>query len=75
MVTIGPYVESYTVRVESDSIALFVWLEATGLSGRFSDNGFLLTTPEKEVVFLSKEFINVELLERRLNVRAYDKDW
>ena len=74
-VTTGPYVESYTVSVEADNIALYVWLEATGLRGRFSDNGFLLTTQVREVVFLSREFISNKVLEESLNVRAYNKQW
>ena len=74
-VTAGPYVESYTIAVEADSIALYVWLEATGVKGRFSDNGFLLHTAIREIVFLSKEFISVEMLESVLTVRAYNKQW
>jgi len=71
----GPYVESYTITVEADNIALFVWLEATGLRGRFSDNGFILNTQVREVVFLSREFISNNLLEEALTVRAYNKPW
>ena len=36
----GPYIESYSIRVAADFPAIFVWLEAPGISGRFSDNGF-----------------------------------
>ena len=36
----GPYVESYSIKVTSDFPAIFVWLEAPGVSGRFNDNGF-----------------------------------
>ena len=36
----GPYIESYRIRVAADFPAIFVWLEAPGISGRFSDNGF-----------------------------------
>ena len=71
-VTTGPYVESYTIAVETDNIALYVWLEATGVRGRFSENGFLLNMPIREIVFLSKEFISVQMLESILNVRAYN---
>ena len=74
-VTTGPYVESYTISVESDNIALFVWLEATGLRGRFSENGFLQSTQVREVVFLSREFISSKQLEESLSVRAYNKQW
>jgi hypothetical protein len=51
--------------------ALFVWLEATGLRGRFSENGFLQPEAVKNIVFFSKEFISQELLQESLTVRAY----
>jgi hypothetical protein len=73
MVTTGPYVESYSITVSADSIALYVWLEMTGVKGRFSDNGFLLNTPTCEVVFLSQEFSSAQELAERLSVRAYNK--
>ena len=73
IVTMGPYVESYSITVSADSIALYVWLEMTGVKGRFSDNGFLLNTPTHEVVFLSQEFSSAQELGERLSVRAYNK--
>ena len=73
-VTSGPYLESYIIMVETNSIALYVWLEAVGIQGRFSDNGFTLTTPTKEVIFLSKQFISVEMLQNSLSVRSYNKN-
>ena len=36
----GPYIESYSIKVMADFPAIFVWLEAPGIPGRFSDNGF-----------------------------------
>lgn len=72
-VTTGPYVESYTIIVSADNITLYVWLEMTGVKGRFSDNGFLLNTPTREVVFLSQEFSSAQELRERLSVRAYNK--
>ena len=36
----GPYVESYSIKVAADYPAIFVWLEAPGISGRFNNNGF-----------------------------------
>ena len=55
----------------SAGAALFVWLEAVGLRGRFTENGFLQAEAVREVVFLAKEFISEELLQQRLTVRAY----
>ena len=36
----GPYIESYSIKVTADFPAIFVWLEAPGILGRFNDNGF-----------------------------------
>jgi len=53
-----------TVNIElySTSIALFVWLEAVGFSGRFSDNGFLMMKPNTSVIFYS--WTEIESLDR-----------
>ena len=83
----GPYVESYSIKVAADYPAIFVWLEAPGISGRFNNNGFhqvtfqadmsLLTifyfqiTSEQEVIFQAKEATSVAQLEDILSVRTY----
>jgi len=67
----GPYVENYEVEVSTDNLALFVWVEAIGIKGRFSDNGFHLTSPTKIITFLAKEYTSVEELEQSLQIRAY----
>jgi len=70
-ITEGPYVESYGLLVEGDHPAIFVWLEAPGLQGRFTDNGFHLTESQQEVVFLAKEVTSAEELQAAVTVRAY----
>jgi len=67
----GPYVESYSIKVRADFPAIFVWLEAAGISGRFNDNGFHQITAEQEVIFQAKEPTSVAQLEEILSVRTY----
>jgi len=67
----GPYVESYEVEVVSDKPALFVWVEAVGIKGRFNDNGFHMFALERSLLFYAKEYTSVEELELAIQVRCY----
>jgi len=42
-----------SIGLHSTAVALFVWLNADGFSGRFSDNGFLMVKPDISVMFHS----------------------
>jgi len=42
----------FSVSIEAQSPACFVWLVAKDIRGRFSENGFLLTEPSKTVCSL-----------------------
>ena len=57
--------------VESDNIALFVWLEAEGVRGRFSDNAFHMVQPSVTVIFHSKQSTSVKDLQNSLSIRSY----
>ena len=39
----------FSVSIQAQSPACFVWLVAKDVRGRFSENGFLLTEPSKSV--------------------------
>lgn len=39
----------FSVYIEAQSPACYVWLVAKDVRGRFSDNGFLLIEPSKTV--------------------------
>ncbi|XP_071100815.1 beta-mannosidase-like [Haliotis cracherodii] len=56
----------FKVAIESDHIAPFVWLDAVGISGRFSDNGFLMIEPFRTVTFTSWDPVDLETLSRSL---------
>ncbi|XP_074036619.1 beta-mannosidase [Leptinotarsa decemlineata] len=45
----------YSITIETDQIALFVWLESPVISGTFSENGFLMVNNTKTVYFNSEE--------------------
>lgn len=59
------------ISVHSTAIAPFVWLDAAGFSGYFSDNGFLMVTPDVSVVFHSwTEIKNLKQFENRLTLKT-----
>ncbi|XP_029585172.1 beta-mannosidase-like [Salmo trutta] len=41
----------YTVALKSSAVAAFVWLDVGDVPGRFSTNGFLMTTRNRTVTF------------------------
>lgn len=45
----------FEVHVTSVAISAFTWMEAVGISGHFSDNGFLMTSPDLHVTFYAWE--------------------
>ncbi|RZF43060.1 hypothetical protein LSTR_LSTR001238 [Laodelphax striatellus] len=47
--------QQFEITITTDQIALFVWLEVGSIQGRFSDNGFLMTSREKKVIFMACE--------------------
>ena len=65
--------DKFTVNIDlhSTAIALFVWLDAAGFSGRFSDNGFLMVRPDVSVKFHSWTKIkNLEQFKNSLTVQS-----
>ena len=59
------------IDLHSTAIALFVWLDIPGFSGRFSDNGFLMIRPDVTVTFHSWTKIkSIEQFENSLTVHS-----
>lgn len=52
----------------TDNIALFVWLEAGNIRGRFSENGFHMFETKKRVIFHAFEAITPDVLKDNLKV-------
>ena len=61
----------FDIELETDEIAAFVWLEAVGVSGRFSDNGFMLTEKKPNLYFYSWEpTVTADQLKNALSVTS-----
>lgn len=60
----------FTLQLSSDHIAAFVWLEAYGIRGRFSDNGFLMYSSPVNLTFFAWDDVTLESLKKSLTVRS-----
>ena len=58
----------FQIQLETDGVAVFVWLEAGDFLGYFSSNGFLMVSPTKSIDFIAQENITVEQLQEALTV-------
>ncbi|KAE8630723.1 hypothetical protein XENTR_v10000933 [Xenopus tropicalis] len=58
----------FAFHLVTSSVAPFVWLDVWDISGRFSDNGFLLAEKTKTVYFYPWQTTSVDELQRFLNV-------
>ena len=58
---------NFKLKLSTDNIALFVWLEVGNIRGRFSENGFHMFERKKEIIFHAHEGTTIELL--RNNIR------
>ncbi|XP_071518436.1 beta-mannosidase isoform X2 [Panulirus ornatus] len=69
---------TFSLNVTNDIISLFVWLEVDQ-SGVFSDNGFLMTEAQVQVMFYALEETSVEALQNSITVTSltdtYKKDF
>ena len=61
----------FSVHLTTDHIAPFTWLDATGLRGRFSDNGFIMVQSKMIVMFYAWESgITSDVLQKAITVRS-----
>ena len=65
-----PKSTAYDIVITTDVPAPFVWLEAYGIKGRFSDNGFLMYTNSKTVKFYSWEQTDLKTLKKSLSIKS-----
>ncbi|XP_052255262.1 beta-mannosidase-like [Dreissena polymorpha] len=61
---------TFIIDISTNRPAPFVWLEATGFKGRFSDNGFLLCEITSSVRFYAWETVSEETLRIALTVTS-----
>ncbi|XP_071805929.1 beta-mannosidase-like isoform X2 [Asterias amurensis] len=62
--------DTFSIQLSSPAIAPFVWLEAPGLQGRFSDNGFLMVEESHTVEFYAWTSTTLEELKQSLAVKS-----
>ncbi|PNF17252.1 Beta-mannosidase [Cryptotermes secundus] len=67
-VTPGREANTFEITIETNRVALFVWLEASDIPGEFSDNGFLLITQTWKVEFNAKEEVTSEQLKGNITI-------
>ena len=61
---------TFSILLSSTEIAPFVWLEAEDISGRFSENGFLMLQKKKIIKFHAWENVKADKLNSSLTVRS-----
>lgn len=54
--------------IKTDSIALFVWLDVSGIDGKFSENGFVQVEESKTVYFNSQTTVTLEDVKNKLSI-------
>uniref|UniRef100_UPI00398ECDF8 beta-mannosidase isoform X2 n=1 Tax=Pristiophorus japonicus TaxID=55135 RepID=UPI00398ECDF8 len=68
--TISQQGETYSITLRTASIAPYVWLDVGNVSGRFSDNGFLMLEETKLTTFHPWRPTNISELQRSLQVQS-----
>ncbi|XP_017879617.1 beta-mannosidase [Ceratina calcarata] len=66
----GRYYNYSDIQLElvTDNVALFVWMEAGNICGRFSENGFHMFETRKRIVFFACESITPEIFSQHLDI-------
>nr|XP_006824165.1 PREDICTED: beta-mannosidase-like [Saccoglossus kowalevskii] len=62
----------FNITLTNDNLALFTWLDAPGIAGRFSDNGFFMTTSTKTIMFHAWQKTTADDLKKALSVKVYN---
>ncbi|KAK7495642.1 hypothetical protein BaRGS_00013089, partial [Batillaria attramentaria] len=60
----------FTITLATNAIAPFVWIEASKVMGRFSDNGFLMLQPTATVKFYAWQDVDVATLHSSLSLSS-----
>jgi hypothetical protein len=56
------------VSIRTSAISAFTWLEANGIAGRFSDNGFLMTSSDMALIFYAWQSTTEEDLSSAIKI-------
>ncbi|KAL4228975.1 hypothetical protein ACF0H5_012015 [Mactra antiquata] len=61
---------TFEIKLTTEEVAVFVWIEAEGIKGRFSDNGFFMFTETKTLLFFAWITVDQKTLLESLNVKS-----
>lgn len=63
----------FSVSINTSAISAFTWIDAIGIQGRFSDNGFLMTSPDMTLTFYAWQTVTADDLMSAITVTSlYD---
>ncbi|KAL5010698.1 hypothetical protein ScPMuIL_013003 [Solemya velum] len=60
----------FNLTITTDNFAPFVWIDAYGIKGRFSDNGFLLAQSQKNISFYAWESVTLDRFNSSLSIKS-----
>ncbi|XP_050404804.2 beta-mannosidase isoform X1 [Patella vulgata] len=60
----------FSLVLSTNNIAPFVWINAYNISGRFSDNGFLMKDPLLQLTFTSWQPVDLDTFKKSLTVKS-----
>ena len=66
----GSAADEFTISIATNAIAPFVWLEAYGVKGRFSDNGFLMIKTNMTLTFFAWQSTDIPTLKGSLTIKS-----
>jgi hypothetical protein len=69
------YKAAFDIQLSTNNNAQFVQLDAGGVKGRFSDNGFLFHTADKTIQFFALEDITAADLQSKITVSFLTQMW
>lgn len=72
-ITAGQDNKHLHVMLKTDAVTAFVWLDVPNIPGHFSQNGFLLVTPEITITFYSYHPVGVTVFKDALEIKALQR--
>ncbi|KAK6181475.1 hypothetical protein SNE40_009318 [Patella caerulea] len=60
----------FNVTLATNNIAPFVWINAYNITGRFSDNGFLMKDPSLHLTFTAWQPVDLDTFNKSLTVKS-----
>ncbi|XP_072898425.1 beta-mannosidase isoform X2 [Hemitrygon akajei] len=69
-VTISQQGDIYMINLQTNSIAPYLWLDVGNISGRFSDNGFLMWEKNKQLSFIPWSSTSMSKLRKSLTIHT-----